>query len=87
MKNIITLVIVLALIVLAFVCGIKATNEDCYDKGYTIYTIMPNDTIWSIAADIEGNTEKIAYTIRKDNDIEDAGALQVGQQILLRAEY
>lgn len=86
LKDIITLVIVIALVVLAFVCGIK-TPEECYDKGYVVYTIMPNDTIWSIASDIEGNTEKIVYTIRKDNNIEDVGNLKVGQQIVLREEY
>lgn len=86
-KDLVTLLIAVALIILGFICGIRATQEECYDKGYTVYTITPNDTIWSIASDMGGNTEKIVYTIRKDNGIANAGALQIGQQILLRAEY
>lgn len=86
-KDILWMVIIVALIALAFICGIRATDNECYDKGYTVYTIMPNDTIWSIASDIEGNTEKIVYTIRKDNDIKDAGTLKIGQKIVLREEY
>jgi len=85
--DLVTLIIIVGLLILSFICGIKAMEEECYDKGYTTYTIMPNDTIWSIASDLGGNTEKIVYTIRKDNGIENAGALQIGQQILLRAEY
>ena len=86
-KELATLLIAVALIILGFICGIRATQDECYDKGYTVYTIRKNDTIWSIASNIEGNTEKIVYTIRKDNNIENAGALQIGQQILLREEY
>lgn len=86
-KELATLLIAVALIILGFICGIRATQEECYDKGYTVHTIVRGETIWSIASDIEGNTEKIVYTIIKDNNIANAGALQIGQQILLRAEY
>ena len=92
-KELATLLIAVALIILGFICGIRATQDECYDKGYTVYTIRKNDTIWSIACDTQNDTQsdtdirKIVYTIRKDNNIENAGALQIGQQILLREEY
>lgn len=91
-----TMLSAIALVVLGFICGISAMKqecEECYDKGYEIYTIMPGETLWSIAIDTQSDTQsdadvrKIVYTIRKDNNIADAGTLQIGQQILLRLEY
>ena len=92
-RELATLLIGVALIILGFICGIRATHDECYDKGYTVYTIMPGETIWSIAIDTQSDTQsdadvrKIVYTIRKDNNIADAGALQIGQQLLIRVEY
>lgn len=85
MKNIGTIALILMLVIGAYFIG--ANREQAYEGEYKTYTIMPNDTIWSIAEDIDGNTEQIVYLIRKDNNISDCGNLQIGQEILLREEY
>lgn len=85
MKNIGTIALILMLVIGAYFIG--ANREQAYTGEYKTYTICPGDTIWSIANDIEGNTEQIVYLIRKDNGIKDCGSLQIGQEILLRKEY
>lgn len=90
MKNSIgigTLALIFMLVIAAYFVGVNYAKEDVYMGRYTAYTIMPNDTIWSIANDFDGNTANIVYTIRKDNGINDCGNLQIGQQIMLREEY
>lgn len=80
-------VAIIGLLLLVITFNFKREQEECQCKGYIVYTIMPEDTIWSIASSMGGNTEKIVYTIRQDNGIENVGMLKVGQKILLRKEY
>lgn len=85
MKNIGTIALLFILIIGAYFIG--ANQEKAYTGEYKTYTISRGDTIWSIAEDIDGNTEQIVYLIRKDNGIKDCGTLQIGQEIQLRVEY
>lgn len=85
MKNIGTIALVLMLVIASYFIG--ANRDKPYEGEYRAYTIMPNDTIWSIANKLDGNTEEIVYLIRKDNGIKDCGSLQIGQEIQLRVEY
>lgn len=80
-----TLALLFILIIGAYFIGVN--QDDTYTGKFEVYTICPGDTIWSIAENIDGDTEKIVYLIRKDNNIQDCGNLQIGQQILLREEY
>lgn len=78
--------LILALII-AIVIGFKEYNKkEIYTQGYKTYTVMPNDTIYSIAKDLDTNENlnKVIYEIRQDNQIKDCGNLQIGQELKIR---
>lgn len=85
MKNIGTIALILMLVIAGYFIG--ANQNEVYEGEYKTYTICRGDTIWSIANELDGNTEQIVYLIRKDNNISDCGNLQIGQEIQLRVEY
>lgn len=77
--------LIMILIILVFITGVKTGKEE-YCGDYSIYTVMPNDTIYSIAKDLDTNENlnKVIYEIRQDNNITECGNLQVGQELKIR---
>lgn len=80
--------LIIILIILVFITGVKTGKEE-YCGDYSMYTVMPNDTIYSIAKDLDTNENlnKVIYEIRQDNGIKDCGSLKAGQEIKLREVY
>ena len=88
MKNeIITIAILILIAVIgAYFIGLKDKEE--YTGKFTTYTVMPNETLWSIASDIESDKDirDIIYTIKKDNNMTESVVYAL-QELQLRAEY
>lgn len=78
-------ILIIILVILVFVAGVKTGKEE-YCGDYSMYTVMPNDTIYSIAKDLDTNENlnKVIYEIRKDNNITECGNLQIGSQLKIR---
>ncbi len=82
-----TMALIFMLVISAYFIGVKYSQTEEYAGDYKTYTICPDDTLWGIAQDIDGDTRYIVYVICEDNDIEECDNLQIGQQIKLRVEY
>ena len=61
-------------------------EEPIYTGEYKTHIVRQGDTLWSIANSLDLNEpiDKTVYTIKKDNNIENAGNLQIGQEIKIR---
>lgn len=66
--------------------NIITKEEPVYTGEYRTHIVRQGDTLWSIANDLDLNEpiDKTVYTIKKDNNIENAGNLQIGQEIKIR---
>lgn len=87
-KDIITIaILILGIVIAAYFIGVNAKEEE-YTGGYNTYTVMPGETLWSIAEDIESDKDirEIIYTIKKDNGITES-VVYSWQELKLRAEY
>ena len=64
-------------------------EEPVYTGEYRIHTLRPGETIWTIAKNLDLNEpiDKIVYTIKKDNNIDNTGNLQIGQEIKIRIDW
>ena len=85
-KEIITIAILVLIAVLgAYFIG---TKEEEYTEGFTTYTVMPNETLWSIASDIESDKDirEVIHTIKKDNNMTES-VVYSWQELKIRAEY
>lgn len=85
-KEIITIaILILVAVIGAYFIGAK---EKEYTGEFTTYTVMPNETLWSIASDIESDKDirEIVYTIKKDNNMTESVVYAL-QELQLRAEY
>lgn len=86
-KHIITIAILILIAVIgAYFIGTNEEKE--YTGGYNTYTVMPGDTLWSIASDIESDKDirEIVYTIKKDNNMTES-TVYAWQELQLRVEY
>lgn len=74
-------------VILAYSIGVNA-KEDVYTGGFNTYTVMPNETLWSIAGDIDSDKDirEIIYIIRQDNNMADSN-IYAWQQLQLRTDY
>lgn len=84
-KEIITIAILILIAVIgAYFIGVKEE----YKGGYNTYTVMPGDTLWSIASDINSDKDirEIVYTIKKDNNMTES-IVYAYQELDLRVEY
>lgn len=85
-KEIITIaILILAAVIGAYFIGAK---EEEYKGCFTTYTVMPNETLWDIASDIESDKDvrEIIYTIKKDNNMTES-VIYALQELQLRTEY
>lgn len=82
--NILLIILITALLILFFIAETKNCEE--YKGSYKIYTIIPGDTVYSIAKDLNTNENlnKVIYQIRQDNNITDCDNLKIGQEIKIR---
>jgi hypothetical protein len=83
---IIAAILTLIAVIGAYFIGIKDEAE--YTGGYNAYTVIPGDTLWSIAADIESDKDirEVIHMIKKDNGLTDS-SINAWQQLQLREEY
>lgn len=87
-KDIITIaILILGIVIAAYFIGVNAKEEE-YTGEYKTYTVMPGETLWSIAGDIESDKDirEIIYTIKKDNGITES-VVYSWQELKLRTEY
>lgn len=56
---------------------------------YETYIVKVGETLWSIASNISSDEDirEVVYYIRKDNNITDCGALQIGQELKIRLDF
>lgn len=83
------MIIIAILILLAIVCAyFIGVKEEEYTGGYNTYTVMPNDTLWSIAEDVESDKDirEVIHMIREDNGLTDS-SINAWQELQLREEY
>lgn len=86
-KHIITIAILILIAVIgAYFIGTNEEKE--YTGGYNTYTVMPGETLWSIAEDIESDKDirEVIHMIKKDNGMTES-SINAWQTIQLRTEY
>ncbi len=88
MKKEIVIAIILTLIAVMAAYFIGTKEEPEYTGGYKIHTVLPGETLWSIAGRIESEKDirEIIYIIRKDNGMTES-VIYAWQQLQLREEY
>lgn len=88
MKKEIVLAIILTIVAVLGAYFIGTEEEPEYTGGYKTITVMPGETLWSIAGDIESDKDirEIIYIIKKDNGMQDS-SINAWQQLQLREEY
>lgn len=88
MKREIIFIIVLIMITVIGAYFIGAKEDEEYTGGFNTYTVMPGDTLWSIAGDIESDKDirEIIYTIKKDNGLSES-SLTAWQELQIRNNY
>lgn len=87
-KEIIILSILMTIaVIFAYALSVNAKEEE-YTGGFNTYIVMPGETLWSIAEDIDSETDirKIIHTIKKDNGLTESN-INAWEQLQLRAEY
>lgn len=88
MKKEIVIAIILTLVAVIGAYFIGTKEEPEYTGEYKTYTVIPGDTLWSIAGDIESEKDirEIIYIIKKDNGMTDS-SINAWQELQLRNEY
>ena len=85
------IILILATVIGAYFIGASLKEEE-YTGGFNTYVVMPGETLWSIAGDIQSETQsdadirEIVYTIKQDNEMNDS-IIYAWQELQLRTSY
>lgn len=85
------IVLILATVIGAYLIGLSVKEEE-YTGGFNNYTVMPGDTLWTIASDIckssdsELNVQNVIIKIKNDNGMNDC-TIYAWQKLKLRTNY
>lgn len=89
MKKEIVIAIILTLVAVigAYFIGTEEKEKE-YTGGFKTYTVIPGETLWSIAEDIESEKDirEIIYIIKKDNGMQDSN-INAWQELKIRENY
>lgn len=88
MKKEIVIAAILTLIAVIGAYFIGTKEEAEYTGGFNTYTVIPGETLWSIAEDIESDKDirEVIHMIKKDNGMTDSN-INAWQQLQLRENY
>lgn len=91
-KDIITIaILILGIVIAAYFIGVNAKEEE-YTGEYKTYTVMPGESLWTIASDIckatdgEQNIQSVIIKIKNDNGMNES-TVYTWQKLKLRTEY
>lgn len=89
-KRFYTLLIIMSLIFIMIMIGalIDEAKAAKYVGELETYTVMPGETLWDIAEDIESDMDirEIIYWIKKDNGLKDS-SISAWQELKIRESY
>lgn len=82
---IIAAILTIIAVIGAYFIGVK---EEEYTGSFNTYTVMPNDTLWSIAEDQESDKDirEIIHMIKEDNGLADS-SINAWQELQIRENY
>jgi hypothetical protein len=88
MKKEIVIAIILTLVAVIGAYFIGTEEEPEYTGGYKTITVMPGETLWSIAGDIESEKDirEVIHIIKKDNGMTESN-INAWQKLKIRENY